>query len=184
MGFVEVKPARANDEHGGIVAHAVAFAGRGIIEGERAAPAIDEVGLAVDQRIERRRGGILEIGHEHARARIERIDDHLGVGRAGDFDAAVGKVGGRGRDAPVGGANSGSFGEEIGHFAGIEPRLAQDAQREQHAARAIEATMKRGEEAQGLLAQHLPRPGMARRRNVGPTFGDCRLAHALRSTVM
>ena len=56
---------------------------------------------------------------------------------------------------PVGGADRGGLGEEVGHLAGIEPRLALDAQREQHLAPGIEAAVKRGEEGQRLLADHL-----------------------------
>ena len=33
--------------------------------------------------------GVLEVGHEAAGARVERVDDELAVGRPGDLDAAV-----------------------------------------------------------------------------------------------
>ena len=66
-----------------------------------AGPAVLQVGLALDHVGEHRRGGVLEIGHEHLRAGIERVDDHLAVDRAGDLDPAVEEVGGDRRDLPV-----------------------------------------------------------------------------------
>ena len=36
-----------------------------------------------------RRVRVLEIGHEHFRAGVERVDHHLAIGRPGDLDAAV-----------------------------------------------------------------------------------------------
>ena len=146
MRFVEVEPARAHDQHGRVVRDAILLARGRIVISQCAAPAVDEVRLPVDQRVERGRSGILEIGHEHARARIERVDDHLGVGRAGNFDAPVAQVGGRRRDVPVGGADRGGFVEKVGPFAGIQPRLALFARRKQREATGIEPPVKRGEE--------------------------------------
>ena len=37
--------------------------------------------------------GVLEVGHEHARARVEGVDDHLSFRRTRDLDAAVEQVG-------------------------------------------------------------------------------------------
>ena len=68
-------------------------AGR-IGEVEPPAPAVAQVDLALDQFVPGRRGGVLEVGHEHLGARIERVDDHLGVGRPGDLDPPVLQVGG------------------------------------------------------------------------------------------
>ena len=47
----------------------------------------------------------------------------LRVGRAGDLDPAVVQVGGRRRDPPVGVADRGGVGAEVGQLAGVEARL-------------------------------------------------------------
>ena len=47
------------------------------------------------------------------RARIERIDDHLAIGRAGDLDATVLQVGGRRRDPPVAVAHRAGLRQEV-----------------------------------------------------------------------
>ena len=44
-----------------------------------------------------RRVRVLEVGHEHLRARVEGVDHHLAVDRAGDLDAAVLQLGRRRR---------------------------------------------------------------------------------------
>ena len=53
-----------------------------------------DVPLALDDVLPRRRVGVLVVGHEDAGARVERVDHHLAVDRAGDLDS-----GGRGRSA-------------------------------------------------------------------------------------
>ena len=50
-----------------------------------------------------RRVRVLEVRHEDLRARVERVDHHLPIGRARDLDAPVLEVGGRLGDAPLAG---------------------------------------------------------------------------------
>ncbi len=45
--------------------------------------------VALDLVLPGRRVRVLEVGHEALGARVERVDDQLAVGRAGDLDAAV-----------------------------------------------------------------------------------------------
>ena len=56
---------------------------------------------------------VLEVGHEAARARVERVDHELAVGRAGDLDAAVEVVARRRGDLPVALADLARLGEEV-----------------------------------------------------------------------
>ena len=49
---------------------------------------VDEVLLALDHVPPGGRVRVLEVGHEHGRAGVERVDDHLPVGRTGDLDLA------------------------------------------------------------------------------------------------
>ena len=77
--------------------------------------------------VERRREGVLEIGHEHVRTRVERVDHHARLGRARDLHPAALEVG-RGR-----GYTKIGLGRcpERRPLAGVERRLALDARREQ-----------------------------------------------------
>ena len=62
---------------------------------------VDQVRLALDHVRPGRRVRVLEVGHEDLRARVERVDHHLPLGRAGDLDAPVLEVGRRLGDLPV-----------------------------------------------------------------------------------
>ena len=61
-----------------------------------------QIGLTFDDVLPRRRKRVFKVSHEHFRARIERVDEHLAIDRTGDFDAAVLEVGRRSADLPVG----------------------------------------------------------------------------------
>ena len=50
-------------------------------------------GLPADDVRPGRRQRVLEVGHEHPGARVERVDHHLRLGRAGDLDPPVVEVG-------------------------------------------------------------------------------------------
>ena len=73
----------------------------GAVVGDRALDRVDQVDVALDLVAPGRRVGVLEVGHEALGAAVERVDDELAVGRAGDLDAAVRVVGPRRRDLPV-----------------------------------------------------------------------------------
>ena len=92
----EMKAARTDHQSGQRRLQRVALAGFGRHVRNRAPDGVHQVRLAADDVGPGRRGGVLEIGHEHLRAGIERVDDHLAVDRAGDFDAAVLQIAGRG----------------------------------------------------------------------------------------
>jgi hypothetical protein len=54
---------------------------------------IVKVELSADNVVPGRRHRVLAIRHEHPCAGIERIDDHLAIGRTGDLDPAVLEIG-------------------------------------------------------------------------------------------
>ena len=86
---------------------------------------VAQVDLALDVVRPGRRVRVLEVGHEDPRARVERVDDHLPVDRAGDLDAAVAA----GRPAPARRVQSpladlARLGEEVRPLAGVEALLA------------------------------------------------------------
>ena len=83
----EVQPARADEQHGVVLVEPVALALLLVLH----APAygVGEVGLPPDHVLPGGRVGVLEVGHEGARAGVQRVDHHLAAGGPGDLDAAV-----------------------------------------------------------------------------------------------
>ena len=116
----QMPAARADEQDRGPGGELVFLAALRVGEVDLVGPAVLEVDLALDLVFPGRRVGILEIGHEDLGAGVQRVDDHLAVGRAGDLDAAVLKVGGDRRDLPVAVADVLRLGQEIGQRAGIE----------------------------------------------------------------
>ena len=99
--------------------------------------------------------GVLEVGHEDPRARVEGVDHHLALDRAGDLDPAVLEVGRRRCHPPLPLAHRAGGGEEVGGEAAVEVVLALNAQSQQVEAGGLEVAAKVGDEGQRLLAQHL-----------------------------
>ena len=119
----QVPAARADEQHGHFVAQRVFLAvGAGIAD--RAPDRVAQVELPADHVGPGRRVGVLEVGHEHTGAGVQRVDDHLPIGRPGDLDAAVLEIGRDGRDLPVGGADGCGLGQEVGVLAGVKLGLA------------------------------------------------------------
>ena len=110
-----------------------------------------------------RRVRVLEVGHEDLRARVERVDHHLAVGRAGDLDAAVLEVGRRLGDLPVGRRGRPRVsGEEVRELAGEQAVLPRGSLGEQLLAAAAERR------AAGWRRSRAPRRrGCARRARRG-----------------
>ena len=182
--LVEVEAARADDEDGGIDDEGVIL-GRGRIgEGQRATPAIDQIGLAVEDVVPRRRGRILEIGHEGLGARIECVDDHLASGRAGDFDAAVLEVARGARDRPIASADRCGIGPEVGQIAGIVSVLLVDPRGEQSAAARIEPAVDRAEQCKCGRGQDFPGTRVVARCGFNRPLGKRGFDHARASCVM
>ena len=124
-------------------------------EVERPLDGIDEVHLALDEIRPRRCVGILEVGHEHLCSRVQRVDDHLAVGRSRDLDTPVLKIiGGRGH-LPIGLANRSGCGEESWRFAGVEARLALVAHAQQLEPPGTELALQAGHELERVTREHL-----------------------------
>ena len=115
--------ARPHEEHRGVVLQCVMPPALRIVEGDRAPYRVVEIALAIDQVVPARGCGVLEIGHEYVGAAIQRVDDHLAVGRPGDLDTSVAKIWRDRCGLPVGVADGLRLGQEIGFPAGIEPLL-------------------------------------------------------------
>ena len=150
MPLGQMPAARADHQHRRIVLEGVGLSGRRIGEVDLARPTVFEIGLALDHVGEHRRGGVLEIGHEDLRARVQRVDNHLAVNRAGDLDPAVEKVGGDRGDLPVAVADRFRLGEKVRQLAGVEVFLATHSPREQLEPLPVEAPVQAGQERQRL----------------------------------
>ncbi len=163
MRLGQVPAARADDQHGGLVAQRVVLARVGIGEGELALPAVLQVHLPFDHVAPGRRGGVLEVGHIGLGPGVQGVDDHLAVDRAGELDAAVEQVLRNLADPPVAGADVGGLGQEVGPLAGVEAGLPLGAGLEQLEPAGVEAAMQVRDEAEGFRGQHLlaPRRGGA-----------------------
>ena len=132
---------------------------------------IAQVDLSADHVVPGRGQRILAVRHEHACARVERIDDHLAIGRAGDLDATVGEVRGRNGDPPVAVAHCAGLGQEIGQLTGVDLGLARHPPCEQLRHPRAKSAREIGHEAQRTVGQnlrvfrtHVPRDGAARRQ--------------------
>src|SRR5919197_2861733 len=121
MALREVPAARPDDQRRRLLAERVRLL-RGL-EPDRPAHRVAEVRLALDDVRPGRRARILEVGHEDARARVQRVDHHLPVDRPRDLAAPVAEVGRRGRDRPVGLAYVPGLLEEVRPAAALAPQL-------------------------------------------------------------
>ena len=66
---------------------------------------------------------VLEIGHATLHRRVQGVDDHLAINRAGDLHAAVSQISGNAADAPVRLANVLGVWQKLGCYAPVEQRL-------------------------------------------------------------
>ena len=153
VALVEVPAARPDHQRRRVGLDRIELAARRVGEVDAAVPQIEQVGLALDHVGESRRGRVLEIGHEHLGARVERVDDHLAVDRAGDLDPPVEEVGGDRRDLPAAFADRARLDQEVGQLAGVEALLPLGAPGEQLLAARVEAAMQVGEEGEGRRAE-------------------------------
>ena len=115
----QVPAARPDQERRDLVVQPVRLVRR--LERDLAAHGVGDVPLALDDVLPLRRAGVLVVGHEDAGARVERVDHHLPVDRAGDLAAAVAEIGRRLGHAPLGVARTSSVpGRKRGQRARVE----------------------------------------------------------------
>ena len=153
--FGQVPAARAHQQRGGLLVETVDAAVR-VVEGDRALDRVDQVDLALDHVLPGRRVGVLEVGHVHVRARVERVDEHLALGRAGQLDPALLEVGvGDGRDPPVAGADVARFGREVRQLARVQAGLAFVACLQQRLPPRVEFAVQARYELESRPGQHV-----------------------------
>ena len=112
-------PAARADEQRGRVLDQFVVAAVGAVVGDRALDRVDQVQVALDLVAPGGGVGVLEVGHEALGAAVERVDDELAVGRAGDLRAPVLVVRPRRRDLPVAVADLLGLLQEAGRRAAL-----------------------------------------------------------------
>ena len=159
----QVPAARAHEQRRRVVDQLVVTA-VGAVVGDRALDRVDQVDVALDLVLPGRRVRVLEVGHEALGAAVQRVDDELAVGRAGDLGAAVLVVGPRRRDLPVAVADLGRLGQEPVRLAALFACLQQ-----LRTARA-EPFLELADEGQRLVGEDV-------RGGVGRGCGGLQFAH-------
>ena len=148
VALLQVPAARAHEEHRRVGPERVALLAG--VELDRPLERVGEVALPRDAVLPRGRVGVLEVRHEHPRARVERVDDHLAVDRPRDLDPAVGDLVRERRDPPVAAPNVARLREEVGQLAAREPPRALHPSRESLAATLSELPLEVGQERDGV----------------------------------
>ena len=96
MALDEMPAARTDQQRRRLVVQPVALLAG--VQLDRSPHRIVHVALPLTHVVPGRRVRILEVRHEHLRARVERVDHHLPLDRPGDLDPPVLQIGRRRRD--------------------------------------------------------------------------------------
>jgi hypothetical protein len=83
-------------------------------------------------------------------SRVQGVDDHLAIDRAGDLDAAVAQVGRQRRHLPVAAAHVPGFAQEVRQPAPVQVSLQARPPGQQLAAPAVEGPVQGGDEVERL----------------------------------
>ena len=113
------------------------------------------VPLPLDDVLPGRRVRVLEVGHEDARARVERVDHHLAVDRAGDLAAAVAEIGRGLGDPPLAVADVRRLRQEARQRARVELELPLVPPLEQLAPPRIQLAVQARDEVERLAGEDL-----------------------------
>ena len=76
--------------------------------------------MALDDVVPQWGVGVLEVGHKDIGTRIEGVDDHFAVNRAGNFGTTIAEVGSRRYYAPQPGTDMGRRRIKVGQASGLE----------------------------------------------------------------
>ena len=164
VGLREVPAPRSHHQGRGLVIQRV-VAALGSRESQAAPHRVLEVQLAFDHVRPRRAEGVLEVGHEHAGSRIERVDHHLPLDRTGDLHPPIEQVGGGSDDDPGRPPDACCLLEETRLYAPVELDLAVDPPAEQRLAMEVEPAVDAGHEVKSFGRQDSLRAGQGRTNN-------------------
>src|SRR5262245_21744431 len=168
-------PAPWPDNHGlHLLVEAILLALRAC-EADAALDCVDEVDLALDQVRPRRSVRVLEVGHEHTRAGVERVDEHLAIRRTGDLYPPVLQVLRSRGDFPLGVANRARRDQELRGLPRIDPLLALVTQAQQLLPSVTELALQASHEGPGVGGQNPARPPLDRALDLDVRSGGHRL---------
>ncbi len=156
--LVEVQPSGADDERRPLGIRCLDVTvdlGR-----EGAGVGVTEVLESVEAVGPRRRHGVLEVGHEDARAGVERLHHRHSTNRSGQLGAAVGEISRGGGDVPVAGADVCGLGCKTRALTGVVGGLAFDPIGEQAPAGGLEAFVESSEKGQGGAGEQIVHCGV------------------------
>jgi hypothetical protein len=153
----QVPSPRTHQQGGEVVSQLVLPAVRAR-ELDRLIDGIDEIHVALGHVGPCRGVRVLEVRHEAVGSGVERVDDHLAIGRARYLDPAVLHVARRRGDLPVPRTHALGARQEVQPLARIEARLALPAPVEQGPALAPELPLQPGNEAESSLGEDLRDP--------------------------
>lgn len=160
--LVQVPAARAHDDRGEFLVRlqGVRLAGLRVREVDVPGVGVAQVELAEDHVLPGGCGGVLEVREPHLGTRVEGVDGHLAVGRAGDLDPAV-VQGIRTRGDPPGvvGADRGGLREEVEGGGAGDLGAALGAAGEEFVTPGCEPPVQLGHEGQRRFGEDLLLPG-------------------------
>ena len=143
-----MKTARTNEEHRGLVVERIALVV--CLEGDRAVHGIAQMKLAIEAVRGRRTVRVLEVRHEHARTRVERVDDHLAIDWPRDLHTTIQDRGGQRRTTPSTLTHRARLRQEAKRLARSQPHLTLFACSQSRIHLRAKATNKLGNECHGL----------------------------------
>ena len=140
---------------------------------------VAQVALPLDDVLPGGRVRVLEVRHEHARARVEGVDDHLPVHGTRDLHAPVEEVGRERRHRPGALANRRGLRQEARALPGVEARLPLAAPGQRLLDAPAEAAREVGHELQGRRREHGAVTGRRGRQDLEPAHRPVRRGHLL-----
>src|SRR3954452_17810004 len=167
-------PSRTNQESGRLGVQRIAFPIRSPIF-DLSPDRIAQINLALDQISPCRCVGVLEVRHIDAGARIQRVDQHLALGRARDFHAPVLQVTRNGCDGPFRVAYLTGFFEEIWKRAALDLLLALRSRAKQFLPLRLETCSQPRDEPASFRCQYL----RERCRNLGLNLHSAELCRRM-----
>ena len=159
VAFGQVPAAGPDQQRGRVLGELVVLA-VGVAVRDRALDRVAQVALPLDHVAPGRGVGVLEVGHEPVGARVQRVDDHLAVGGAGDLDPALLHVGRDRLDRPVALADLPRVGQEVEQLARPQSLAPTRARLEQLVAAGAEAVLEFADQLERVRGEDLVKAGV------------------------
>ena len=181
----QVPAARTHQKCGDLVLEPVLLAVPRVRELELAPHRVVQVPLALDHVAPARAERVLDVGHEHLRAGVQRVDHHLAIDGARDLGPAAVQVRRGRRDLPVAVADFLRLGREGRIVAGLDAGVAFHPVFKEGRAPLLEPAAEFRRELQRLRRQNmLRRLEVARSGDLDPTHAAVSRGRPLAGTLV